>query len=269
MDTSLTPSNPSAVSLTHASIQRLASQSASCKITSAILSGAAMLFAAGRAGGDVLLWATAPVGLLALADASYTAKTRRLAGQFQGNTTPKLGDLIANEVGRGGAGDAVSALKGLLSFSVWPYYTSLAVLVAGLGSTVLVPKTTAPVLGTPFNGLTSPAQMHSSVPPNAAFPSNNVPRPAFPQGPPTGGATGPGVGFPQPPGRQINRVPGAPGAGPTGVQPNRPPLSPTTVPSAIKPPSTQPNTAPSAAPSSPPASVPSPAPAPAPASPAK
>jgi len=276
METPAQPNSSSAASLTHAAIQRLGQQSASCKLTSAILSGAAMLFASGRVGGEGLLWAAAPMGLLALADASYAAKTRRLfdlAGQLDGNRAPKPGEVIQREVGTGSVSEAVGSLKGLLSFSVWPYYTSLALVVAGLGSTVLVPKAgPAPVYPSqPFAGLPGQMPARSTVgQPSPVFPSGTQ-RSTFPVGsngqPSTGGQPGmPPVAMPQAPNRVINRFPpsgsapqsggqSAPGATTSsGGSPIAPPPRPSSPPPAGAGATAKPTTPPPSAP--PPAAAP-------------
>ena len=276
MESSAPPNSSSAASLTHSAIQRLSGQSANCKVTSAILSGAALLFAAGRTGGEGLLWAAAPIGLLALADAGYVAKIRRLArlsGQYDGTKTPKAGDVIQNEVGEGGVKEAVQSLSGLLSFSVWPYYASMALLVGGLGNSVLAPKTPAVYSPTqPFAGVPGMVQPHAGTTPGGQpFPQSaprpyNVPaagQPGAPGG--NGSAPAPSVAFPQAPGRAINKFPtpsGGQGAPSSTAPLNRPSSQGTPIGPKFSPlvPAPAPSSSPSASAPAPKPVTPAPAP---------
>ncbi len=215
-----------ALPLIHASMQRLARQSATCKLTSAVLSGAAMLFASGRVGGEGILWVAAPALALALADAGYTSKIRRLgeaAAQYDGARPPKLSELIQNEAGVGGMREATGLLKGLISASVWPYYLTLAGVVVGLGLTVVPPKLPASYPIAPGGMPLASGQIQTLNQPSMSFPPA-APRPPFAgsQGSPFPSSSSPGAasapgGAPNA-NRISNRFPvaGAPGTGATG-----------------------------------------------------
>ena len=141
-----------ASSLLHASIQRLASQSATCKLWSVVLASVVLLFAAGRVGAEALLWAAAPVLLLALADAGYAARARSLSEAFLSPTKKGEDSLLAAFA----PVRAADALKGMAAVSVWPFYLGLVAIVGGLGMMVIVPKPKTPSLTAP-------------VPPSAQF----------------------------------------------------------------------------------------------------
>lgn len=291
MDSPISPDSSSAVSLTHAAIQRLARQSAACKLTSAIISGAAMLFAFSKTGTEGLLWAAAvPVGMLALADACYTAKARgfaALAGQFDGGRGLKWSVFFEHQVSGGGMKEAVQGLAGVLSLTVWPYYVALGLMVGGLG-TLEIPKGPTTVLNAPFT-MPSPGPGFSGGPSGAVFPAQQ-PRtypPASAQGSfapgggpqpgPAGGGQPPGVnrsrfptGNPGLPGNASPRPPGAGGTNPANTPPpantnglNR--SLPPSAASAIRAPGSAGGGAPAPAASLPGVAAPPPAQAPAPA----
>lgn len=224
----LTTNASPALPLIHASMQRLARQSATCKLTSAILSGAAMLFASGRVGGEGILWVAAPAVVLGLADAGYTARVRRLgeaAAQYEGARAPKLSELIQTEAGGGFMTEATGMVKGLFSPSVWPYYLSLAGVVVGLGLTVVPPKLPAsypvgpggmPLASTPGQ-IQTLGQPGVTFPPGQRQPFGSAPG-SFPGVNGSAGATAPGGtssagSFPTAVNRVTNRFPGAGGPG--------------------------------------------------------
>jgi len=255
----------SAPAILYAILQRLAGQSAVCKIWGIVLSATALLFAAGRAGGEPLLWAAAPVILLALADAGYVGQSRRIAAYVARREPKELGntkDVVHLLVEGSTFPEAFKSLASVLSLSVWPFYLSLAGLVAGLGMTVLVPRNKpTPVLPTfpqatpaytqqnsPFP---NPRPANTPVTPARPFPgpsSTNPPltTPAFPSPPKpiTGANTRPASVRPQPTGNK--QLPG-----PTGfTAPKPPPGVGTPLPTAASDSSNSPastNTQPSAA----------------------
>ncbi len=206
----------------NSALQRLASQSATCKIYSSVLAGAALLFAAGRSGGGSLLWAAAPAIVLALVDAGYTAKARSLASEAHksvpdSSDTAKSWSIIQLQVASGGMAEAGKALMGLFSFSVWPFYMGLALMVIGLGDTILIPKNTGlptasfpqQMMPTTNQGLqiNSPSlQNINQAPPNRPFPANA--QNSFPRNVPMNGQPQPATGIQ---GRQqVNPVQGIP-----------------------------------------------------------
>lgn len=221
----------------YAALQRLAGQSAACKIWGIVLSAAALLFVAGRPGGEPLLWAAAPIVLLALADAGYVGQSRRIAAYVARREPKELGnpkDMVHLLVQGNTFPEAFKSLGSVLSLSVWPFYLALASLVVGLGMTVLVPKNRpAPILPTfpqttpaytqqnsPFP---SPRPTNSPVTPARPFPgpSSTNPAlntPAFPSPPKatTGANTRPATVRPQPTGNK-------PLPGPSGFTAPKPP----------------------------------------------
>ena len=212
-------SPPDAPALLNSSLQRLAAQSASCKLWSIILTSLVLVMAAGRAGAEVLLWAAAPSLLLALADAAYCVKTRRIA-TLAAKETVRAEDLFRMQSGSSGFSTSIQSLSGLASFSVWPFYTALTTMVIVLGQTVLVPHN-PPINGSPYQP--------------------NTPRPAYsiqqsPSTPPPGAVMYPGTmqqtngfaapnGAPQfqPPPNQITVTrPNMPPMGVSSTKPNAP-----------------------------------------------
>lgn len=139
MDSNFTTTEPSATSLVNSAMQRLAGQSSACKLCGAALGAVVLLFAAGRSGGESLLWATAPVGLLALADAGYVAARRRLVKSGAGSADSARNVLQCQAVD-GGFEEVGNLLAGFFSLSVWPFYLALGGLVGGLGVTVMTGK---------------------------------------------------------------------------------------------------------------------------------
>ena len=132
--------SPSEVpTILNTSLQRLAAQSASCKLWSIVLTSLVLAMAAGRVGAEVLVWAAAPVLLLSLADAAYTVQARRLVA-LAAKETLQAEELFGTQTGNSSFSTSVQALKGLSSFSVWPFYSLLAMMVVVLGQIVLVPQ---------------------------------------------------------------------------------------------------------------------------------
>lgn len=150
-----------------ATLQRLGSQSAACKLWSVILSSVVLVMAAGRTGAEVLVWAAAPAVLLALADAAYTSQGQRIAALIERETVCPS-EIVRTQISGSGFAGAFQSLAGLGSFSVWPFYVGLAGLVITLGHTVLVPQNNrqqAPPMGLP-GAINTPY-------------ASNVPRPAY------------------------------------------------------------------------------------------
>ncbi|MDB6139604.1 MAG: hypothetical protein JWO94_2676 [Verrucomicrobiaceae bacterium] len=229
MDSPLPSASASAIVLTHASVQRLARQSAACKITSSVLSGAAMLFASGRTGGEGLLWAAAPIGLLALTDAGYAAKARSLvemAGQYGAAKSPKWSDLLHHEAASGGLKGAIQTLAAIASLTIWPFYLSLALLVGGLGS---LQSTKVPMNLIPQPYPTAPATMQPYAGgPNGGFPQQHpvsAPYGAAAQ-PPSPGAPVPGM-------NRTSRFPGTNPSAPGSNNLQRPGSAPVQAPSPL------------------------------------
>ncbi len=206
----------------HSTLQRLAGQSATCKLWSVVLSSVVLALAAGRMGAEAMVWAAAPALLLALADATYKVQADRAAA-LAAKGTVRMEDLFRLQSGGGGLAGSVQTLGGLASFSVWPFYVTLATMVMVLGQTVLTPQNKAP-FGPPgalING-------GPSMP--------GVPRPAYAiqQGPtalPPGAVVYPGVSNVAPPSsftpssgsQSFTPPPGAPKQV-TVTRPNMPPM---------------------------------------------
>jgi hypothetical protein len=188
--------------LVHQTLQRLASQSAACKLWSAGLAAGVLAWAHSiRLGSQSMLWAVAPVGLLALADAAYATQASRLLKKFRQGKKPGVEELLQTHVPLSGA-DTLGGLAGLLSASVWPYYVALtcAFLIAGrepARPALPVPQNTginritatnppvsreaqnaAPLRAAPMNGVQPPAQLRA--PSGTAFSPTNSPRPKAP-----------------------------------------------------------------------------------------
>ena len=135
--------------LINATIQRLASQSATCKLYGVVLSVAVLLFSSGRSSAEILLWTLTPAVLLALADAAYVGRVRRMGEAVTGKKPATSSEVIQLQVSSGGLHGLKDSVAGLCSMTVWPFYLILALVVFGLGSTVLAPK--APVMpGPPY-----------------------------------------------------------------------------------------------------------------------
>jgi ABC-type transport system involved in cytochrome c biogenesis permease component len=105
-------------------IQRqLSSQRAACKLFSTFIAVAILLAGAfGRLDTPSLLWVSAPIVVLGLAEAGYAAMERTYLEQAKRGTTDDLPDgqqLPPTSVGLGGF------LSALGTFSVWPFYLLL------------------------------------------------------------------------------------------------------------------------------------------------
>ena len=168
------------------SLERLANQSANCKIWSVALFSTILLFALGKAGGDNLLWAAAPLTLFAFVDASYVARARALVAFVNRNNSNSTGELIQFQVTDGGFAMALKSLASLSSFSVLPFYLCLIGLAFGLGSTVLNNKSKSiplqPSLSLPSLASPTPSPYYSSNFPQSPRPTQGGPaiRPASP-----------------------------------------------------------------------------------------
>lgn len=177
--------------LLNTSLQRLAAQSAACKLWSIVLTSLVLAMAAGRAGGEVLTWSAAPILLLALTDASYTAQSRRLAALADKEAIPPT-ELFRLQTETKGFSTSIQYLSGLGSFSVWPFYTVLSTMVIVLGLTVL------------------PAKNSSQPPPIMSSPYQpGTPRPAYTMQQGGGGLPSGVVSYPGNPGMQSSGYPGA------------------------------------------------------------
>lgn len=191
--------------LVHQTLQRLASQSAACKLWSAGLAAGVLAWAHSiRLGSQSMLWAVAPVGLLALADAAYATQASRLLKKFRQGKKPGVEELLQTHAPLSGA-DTLGGLAGLLSASVWPYYVALtcAFLIAGheparpalpapqhtgapginriAATNPPVPReaqNAAPVRTPSMNGVQPPAQLRPS--PGATFSPTSSARPKAP-----------------------------------------------------------------------------------------
>lgn len=185
--------NLPAIALLHGTIQRLNGQSSSCKVWAVVISMIAMIFAAGRVGGEVWLWAALPAVMLAFMDACLTSKAGRvveLARSLAGSD--KLTNSAAVEIILMEDGDrkAAGLFAGMTSPTVWPFYLCLTAIVAGLGPLLLLPTSKVPVPSPMFpQSLASgPSQgglpgLRTSSSPN--FPGSSTPRPMVSPNPTT------------------------------------------------------------------------------------
>ena len=158
-----------APALLNASLQRLAAQSAACKLWSIVLTSGLLGLAMVRGGDALLAWAAAPVLLLALADAAYLVQARRIAA-LAAKETVRAEDLFRLQSGSAGFAASIQTLGGLTSFSVWPFYTALATLVIVLGQTVLLPSKRPQFMPQNSSPIASPFQPNSPRPANSAPP---------------------------------------------------------------------------------------------------
>lgn len=160
-------------------LQRLADRSAACKIWSIVLVTIVLLFAIGRAGGEYLLWAAAPTGLLAFADAAYLAKARRIASfvnQSNDHEFLNLKQLIHFQSPEEGVTTSLKSMMAIFPLSVLPFYLCLAGLVAGIGLTVLGSKPK----DTPVSQGTSQQTSPNAYYPAKAAPTANGVKPNYP-----------------------------------------------------------------------------------------
>ena len=112
--------------LVHQSLQRLASQSAACKLWStALVTGVLAWMHSSRIGNDSMLWAASPVLVLLLADAAYATQAARLLAKLRQSKKPGVEDLLQAHAPLSG-GHTLGGLAGLVSSSVWPFYFALA-----------------------------------------------------------------------------------------------------------------------------------------------
>ena len=204
MDPHSSPTEKSATNLLFTVVQRLTRQSAACKVCGIVFGAGTLLFLASRTGGESLLWAAAPLGFLALADAGSVAKARRLAeaASDKAGNLIKVSEIIRLQVTDGGLRGVVGVLLGVLSFSVWPFYAALGTLVVGLGSMAPAAKTAPspaspssysqpmPFAGYPGSQLRNPLSTPSSPPystsPFSTSQAGRVPPSNFPGAPSSG-----------------------------------------------------------------------------------
>ena len=221
----------------HNTLRQLSSQSATCKVTGVVLAAATLLFAGARISGGSLLGAAAPVALLALVDACYQAKAKRLAEASlkfsgkDGTDASKCWGIVQLQSVSLGFADAGKVLLSFISLSVLPFYAGLAAVVIGLGDSLIVQRQPsfpsgpfAPSFsGQPFNQSPSNPTLNQPNRPAMINGQNTV----FPRNPPTpptsNGQNRPLNGLTQP----IN--PGNPSAKPPVVTP------PQSLPSATSP----------------------------------
>lgn len=202
--------------LVHQSLQRLASQSAACKLWSAALVVLVLAWAHSiRLGNQSMPWAVAPVLLLALADAAYATQAARLLKKFRQGKNPGVEELLQAHAPLSGA-ETLGGLAGLLSASVWPYYVALtgAFLIAGqepARPVLPIPQVTSPnsvnrlstnnpnlpreplnpaaLRASPINAAQPPAQLRA--PSTAAFSPTSSARPKSPINTPTQSSSAP------------------------------------------------------------------------------
>lgn len=179
------PSHSPDLAPLHCTLERLASQSASCKIWSIVLVAAALLFAIGRPTGPSLLWASTPVVVLAFMDACYLAQARRIvkfASRSDTSDEHSSADFAQFRLSGGDFAEAFKSLASLFSFNVWPFYLVLAGLIAGLSGTVLNSKSKAVQIA-PELMLQAPPVPSQSRPYSTPFtssPPNSAARPLPP-----------------------------------------------------------------------------------------
>ena len=135
----LTAMQPHATAL-EASVSRHSANAAQCKIWSAaIVGGVLLLMSSGKGPISVLPWMVVLMGLLALVDAGQAAMARVVTeayNRFMRKLPINGGNAIKAEefvlpVPELGWRDTGKVLAALSSFSVWPFYTALLVLLVG------------------------------------------------------------------------------------------------------------------------------------------
>lgn len=126
---------------------------AACKLWSIVLTSLVLIMAAGRVGAEVLVWAAAPILLLALADAVYKVQATRIA-DLAAKETIRAEELFRIQAGNAGFAVSIQKLSGLASFSVWPFYGALSMMLLVMVHTVLQPqsKTLLAHQNSSFNG---------------------------------------------------------------------------------------------------------------------
>jgi hypothetical protein len=201
--------SPSSVLLTMH--ERLASQSATCKLVGLVLAALGLAFVSGKSSYYLFL-PLAPLLSAFLMDAAYAAQAsrvlqlmRRLAcGESKTAVSPweMIGTLMAPQ----GLHAALPSLGGVLLFSVWPFYLTLGLSIAFIGAEVLAPKPlpvlprnpvisgdhlAGPNIGKyPANGPQVPNQFQGVKPPQTLRPppqvisGSNQPPPGGPKGGP-------------------------------------------------------------------------------------
>lgn len=133
-----------------------------CKLLSVVFSIIILLLTSSHSGAEALLWTAAPLSLLALIDASYGSRIKRLAITAEKGEITEL-DVLRSEVSSMSAKGSLESLYGIFSFSVWPFYLVLGGIMVGLGLTVLK----------------SPAHPETSTTPGKGFPGTLAHNPAF------------------------------------------------------------------------------------------
>ena len=125
--------------------ERLASQSATCKLVGLVLSALALAFVSGKSS-TYLFLPLMPLLSALLLDAAYAARARhvlqlmrRLAGG-ESKSTVSPWEMIGTLMAPQGLHAALPSLGGVLLLSVWPFYLTLGLFITFLGAQVLAPK---------------------------------------------------------------------------------------------------------------------------------
>ena len=175
--------------------ERLASQSATCKLVGMVLAVAVLTAVSGRTSAYLFL-PLVPLLSALLLDAAYAARAgqalklmRGMAGG-EAKATVSQWDMVAMHLAPQGLNAALPALGGVLLFSVWPFYLALGLIMTLLGGEVLAPKP-LPVL--PRIPVVSGD--HVSAPPPGKYPASGAQAPGQFQGfkPPQNSRPGPPV----------------------------------------------------------------------------
>jgi hypothetical protein len=224
-------SSSEAPALLNTTLQRLAAQSAACKLWSIVLTSAVLVMTAERGGDGELLWAAAPALLLGLADAAYKVQAGRIAAWgANAKETVRVEDLFRMQTGNSGFAASLQSLTGLISFSVWPFYVALTTLVIVLGQTALHPRGNSQFLpqkpsinGSPYQPNTMRPDFSNQHGPSASSPgtgayssNSKMPRPTG-FTPPKGGPS-----FQPPPNQNTLSRPTFPPKGAPTAKPNFP-----------------------------------------------
>lgn len=178
-----TATNDAAI-LAHQTLQRLASQSAACKLWSAALvTGVLAWMHSSRIGNDSMLWAVAPVLVLLLADAAYMTQSARLLAKLRQSKKPGVEELLQAHAPLSGP-NTLGGLTGLFSSSVWPFYFALACAFFIAGHETARPSLPPPS-GPGSSSLNRLSNASSSQPPGVLAPVSQGPASIAPQSGPS------------------------------------------------------------------------------------
>jgi hypothetical protein len=183
--------------------ERLAQQSATCKLVSLVLAVSVLAFVSGRSSSAYLFLPVAPLLLTMLLDAAYAARANQTAKLMQrlalgeSKAAVRPWEMIGSLMTQQGLNAALPTLGGVLFLSVWPFYLALGSLMILLGTEVLTPKP-LPILprnpvatGFPVSAPTINKYPANGINPSGQFQGVKPPQPLRPGSPTANGTTAP------------------------------------------------------------------------------